>query len=146
MKAINYLKNIKTLDAKINTDIEELNMLRTLATKTTSVMGSERVQSSGSQQRMADTVTKIVEMQEIITKEIDDFVAFKAQAKAIIHLCEPDCITLLHKKYFLYETWENIAVEMGYTYKWVSGGLHSKALNQVQKILDQNSGKMGENE
>lgn len=141
MKAINYLKQIKNMDAKINSDIEELEMLQALATKTTSVMGDERVQSSGSQQKMADCVNKIVDMKEQLNKEIDSFIEYKQEVRKMMNGLDADCITILHKKYFQFKTWEKIAVEMGYTYKWVSGGLHQKALSQFQKILNERNGK-----
>ena len=141
MKAIEYLKYIKTMDAKINTDIEELAALEALATKTTSAMGDERVQSSGSQQKMADCVVKIAELRNRINERIDCFVDYKEAAKNVIfESCDGDCIALLYKRYFLYKKWEEIAVEMNYTYKWVSGGLHQRALSQVQKVLDAKEG------
>ena len=74
MKAINYLRQIKVMDAKINSYIEQLGQLETMATKTTSVFGDERVQVSGSQQKMADCVAKIVDMKNQITDEIDKFI------------------------------------------------------------------------
>lgn len=137
MKAITYLKQIKIMDAKINSDIEELASLEALATKTTAVMGGERVQASGSQQKMADCVVKIVEMKEQINKEVDAFIEYKKEARHILAQCDADCINLLHRRYFQFKTWEQIAVEMNFTYQWVSGGLHQKALSQVQKGIDE---------
>jgi len=137
MKAINYLKQIKIMDAKINSDIEELASLEALATKTTAALGGERVQSSGSQQKMADCIAKIMDMKEQINREIDAFIKYKQEARCVLTACDADCITLLHKRYFQFKTWEQIAVDMCYTYKWVSGGLHQKALSQVQKVLDE---------
>ena len=57
--------------------------------------------------------------------------------KLIFEACDSDCIDLLYKRYFLNKKWEEIAVEMNYTFKWVSGGLHQRALSQVQKLLDE---------
>lgn len=137
MKAKAYLQKIRTTDAKINAYIEELAQLEALATKTTSVLGGDRVQSSGSQQKMADAVAKIIELKEKINNEIDKLIDMKEEArKLIFEACESDCVTLLHKRYFNGYDWEEIAVDMKYTYKWVSGGLHRKALSQVQKALD----------
>lgn len=144
VKAIHYLKQIEIMDAKINSDIEELAGLEALATKTTAVMGDERVQASGSQQKMADCVDKIVDMKAQITQEIDAFIDYKKEARFILAQCDADCITLLHKRYFQFKKWEQIAVEMNFTYQWVSGGLHQRALSQVQKVLDERNG--GENE
>ena len=144
MKAINYLKQIKSMDAKINADIEELASLEALATKTTSVLGGERVQSSGSQQKMADCVAKIVDMKDRINAEIDRYIDYKREARELLSECESECITLISKRYFQFKTWEEIAVDMNFTYQWVSGGLHQKALAQVQKALDEREEKNNE--
>lgn len=144
MEAIEYLEQIKTLDAKINSDIEELAQLEALATKTTSVLGGERVQSSGSQQKMADYVAKIVEMKMQIEEEIDAYIDFKKEARHVIWECDADCISLLHKRYFLFRSWKRIAAEMGKSKQWVSDGLHQRALAQVQRILDERDGKQHE--
>ncbi len=141
MKAITYLKQIEMMDAQIESDLLELARLETLATKTTTALGNERVQSSGSQEKMADCVAKIVDMQNKLNKDIDTFIDFKMEARKLIEKsCDADCCRLLHKRYFHYWTWEKIAVEMGYTYQWVSDGrkgLHGKALRQLQKALDE---------
>lgn len=145
MKAINYLKQIKFMDSNIDIHEQELESLTALATKTTSVMGGERVQESGSQQKMADCVVKIVSLQDQITREIDRFIDYKQDAIRMIQIaCDADCIKLIHKRYFQYKTWEQIAVEMDFTYKWVSCGLHQRALSQLQKKLDDIYGKDGE--
>ena len=137
MKAINYLRQIKVMDAKINSYIEQLGQLETMATKTTSVFGDERVQSSSSQQKMSDCVAKIVDMKNQITDEIDKFIDYKKEAMEILSTCDAECINLIYKRYFMFETWEQIAVDMEYTYQWVSGGLHKKALMQFQRGFEE---------
>ena len=132
------------MDAKINANLVELTSLEALATKTTYVLGGERVQSSGSQQKMADCIVKIVDMKNKINDEIDRFIDYKQEARELLSECESECITLISKRYFQFKTWEEIAVEMGYTYQWVSGGLHQKALVQVQKALDEREEKRDE--
>ena len=144
MKAINCLKKIRIMDAKIEADIMEIAELEALATKTTSVMGGERVQASSSQQKMADCVVKIVTMKEQLAKEIEEYLGYKADVKGMItEACDADCCRLLCKRYFQDGTWEQIAVEMGFTYQWVSGGLHQKALSQLQKALDERTKEEG---
>ena len=144
MKALNYLKMIEKMDAQIESDLLELSRLETLATKTTSVLGGERVQSSSSQEKMADCVAMIIDMQAQLNDDIDKFIDFKLEARELIaKSCDADCCKLLHKRYFHYQTWEQIAVEMGYTYQWVSDrrkGLHGRALEQLQKGLDERNG------
>ena len=138
MKAIDYLKKIGVLDAQINNDIDEIAQLEALATKTTSVMGGERVQASASQDKMADCVVKIAELKERLSEEILALLDYKNEVRQVIsNVCDANCCSLLHKRYFLGRKWEEIAVEMGYTYQWVSDGLHQRALAQVQKVLDE---------
>ena len=75
-----------------------------------------------------------------INEEIDRLIDYKDEAWKIIEQCEPECITLISKRYFQFKDWEEIAVDMNFTYQWVSGGLHQKALAQVQKVLDERKG------
>ena len=140
MKAIDYLEQIEKMDAKIETKMEELERLQTLAEKTTASLGGERVQASGNQQKLEDCVIKILKAQEEINASIDRFVDYKKEAMELIdRACDADCIRLLYKRYFSYMKWEEIAVDMNYTYQWISGGLHQRALTQVQKALDERS-------
>ena len=122
---------------KIKVTMEELAQLEALATKTSVAMGDERIQSSGSQQKMADCVVKIADAKNEINKEVEELTRCKNEAMQILSNCDAECIAILHKRYFQFKTWEQIAAEMGFTYKWVSGGLHQKALAQFQKTMDE---------
>lgn len=138
MKAISYLKQIRIMRSRIYSNMAEIEQLETMATKTTSVLGGERVQSSGSQQKMADCVVKIVDMKHQLEAEIESFIKYESDAmKLIAENCDADCTKMLFGRYFQAKTWEQIAVDMGFTYQWVSGGLHQRALSQVQKALDE---------
>lgn len=148
MKAKTYLERIKKQDAQIDALNEEIATLDAIAKKTTSVMGGERVQASTSQQKMADTVEKIVLLKAELNEEIDKFIDYRKEAlKLISEACDADCYKLIHKRYIgtydtekervIFKTWEQIAVEIGFTYQWVSDGLHQRALSQVQKVLDE---------
>lgn len=137
MKAKAYLEQIAIMDSKITMSMEEIENLRVLAEKTTSTLGDDRVQSSGSQQKMEDCIVRICDLEAKLTKDIDAYIDYKKQARELIcAVCDADCMKLLHSRYFLNKTWEKIAVEMNYSYKWVSGGLHQRALSQLQKGLD----------
>ena len=138
MKAKEYLNKIRTMEAGINADIEEIESLTTLATKVTSVISDDRVQTSSNQQKIETYSVKIADLKSKIARELVEFLEYKKTVKKIIReSCSTDCVTLLHKRYFQYKKWEEIAVEMNYSYQWVSDGLHKKALKQVQKELDE---------
>lgn len=136
MKAIEYLKEISKIESKINTELEELEVLEALATRTTTILAFDKVQSSGSHQKMADYTEKIVEKKEQISERIAKWLDSKNEAQRLLENCDADCMTLLYKRYFKCENWEQIAFDMNFTYQWVAGGLHRKALAQVQKALD----------
>ncbi|MBR5583913.1 MAG: hypothetical protein IKW21_05240 [Lachnospiraceae bacterium] len=152
MRAKDYLERIQKLDVKINTDIELLAQYEALATKRTAVIGGERVQTSASQGTVEKYAVEMVDLREKINAEIDVLIERKEDARKLIQsACDNDCISLLFKRYIgvlnkdteevEYLTWEKIAVEMGFTYQWVSGGLHKRALSQVQKKLDERGNK-----
>lgn len=157
MRAKEYLRRIRLLDSMINSDIEHVATLEALATRTTPVLGGERVQTSGNQQKMEDSVIKILEVRDKIATEIDAYVNLKTEARDLIHeYCDPECITLLSKRYLgsydgsydrtIYKTWEQIAVEMGLSYAWVKGGLHRRALHQLQVGLNEQKEKFSVND
>ena len=147
MRAIDYLREIRKLDEKIIASIDQIDMLKALATRTTTVLSGDRVQTSGSQEKMADCVAEYTDRVNALNAEIDQYCDEREKARNLIFsVCDPECIRLLTMRYLgtfaenggkaKYHTWEEIAVEMGYTYQWVAGGLHQRALSQVQKELD----------
>lgn len=151
MKAIEYLERIKKMDAEIEENKLEVERLKTAAGKTTTTYGGEHVQSSGSQQKMADNVVNYSDLEREIEEETAMLIAHRQEARKIVKAaCDSDCLKLISLRYFgkaipdqtklKYYKWEEIAVEMSFTYQWVSGGLHQRALAQVQKVLDERKG------
>lgn len=147
MKAKEYLQEIKKMNEVIENTLDEIKVLEALATSATASMESERVQSSSDQQRMANCVNKMVDMQKRLCDDISHYAEIREQATELVNrVCDKDCITLIRKRYLgeynestqkvVFKTWEQIAVEMGHTYQWVAGGLHQRALSQVQKALN----------
>lgn len=137
MDAKTYLNRLKQMDARVSAKLEELENLTALATKTTSVMGGERVQSSSTQDKMAECVAKIADLQKDLREDIVDLLKQKEKAMQLIdEWCEADCITLLYYRYLDSKKWEHIAIMMNYSVDWVKRGLHGKALLQLQNGLD----------
>ena len=62
MKAITYLKRIETLDARINTLVEEKQHLLEIATRTSISTDNERVKSAGSPRKLETCVVNIVDI------------------------------------------------------------------------------------
>lgn len=134
MDAKDYLGQIRLLDVLIQNKQLEIEQLETLATRVTSVNEGDRVQASGNQDKMADIVCKIVELRKEINADIDKLVDLKSEIIPIIDAVQDaDMIDVLYKRYIQYKKWEEIALEMHYTYQWVCK-LHGRALQKIDMI------------
>lgn len=47
-----------------------------------------------------------------------------------------DCKDLLYRRYVRGQKWELIAVEMKFSYQWVAGPLHGKALRMMAEVIE----------
>lgn len=131
-----FLKQVEMLDLRIKNKLIEQQQWRDIALGITANMEGERVQSSGSQSKMADAVIKCVDMEAEIDSLIDTLVDTK---KAVIQTIEKlDSATeynLLHMRYIQYKSLQEIADHYGRDYGWVTT-THGRALKSVQEILD----------
>lgn len=140
MSAKEYLQGIKKLDSLINSLTEEYETMRSLALKVTASNDGERVQNSGNQDKLGNMVIKLIEQQEKINRNIDKYINMRANIHEVLSLLDNgDHIRLLYKRYFEYKSWEVIAYEMHYTYRWVTK-MHGKALIELDKILEGRDG------
>ena len=131
MDAKTYLMQITNIDLQINSKLEQLTRLKTLATHTTSTI-SDMPKSHNSNSRLEDTVLKIIEMEHSIDSEIDRLVDLKAEASQQISIMQDArCRFILEARYINDETWEAIASEMKYSVRNVQN-LHGKALQEFQ--------------
>ena len=85
---------------------------------------------------MENTICKIIDLQHEINEDIDRLVDLKTEIVAAIKSVENrEYQTLLEKRYLCFETWEQIAVDMHYSLRWIHI-LHGKALNDLGRILN----------
>lgn len=136
MTAKQYLSQVRRIDIKIDNEVNEMAELLTLATKTTPNNADERVQTSGTGDKVGDGAIKIADLRTQINKDIDELLEKKEAVKKVIEQVDDDnCYNLLYKRYILYKTWEKIAVEMDYTTMGI-WKLHGRALKKVERILE----------
>ena len=135
MKAQEELQKILLDNAKIDSKLEELARMKSLATKVTSVMEGEVVSRTRNTDTMGDTVTKIIEMQEEINRMIDLYIDKKAYFSRIIDsLRNPMQIRVLYGYYFHGKSFQKIANELGYSRRNI-GYIHEDAIAAVEKII-----------
>ena len=80
---------------------------------------------------MEDVIIKIIDFENEINAEIDRLVDIKREITCLINsVPNQEEQTLLELRYLCFKTWEQIAVEMGYSLQNVYK-LHSKALKNL---------------
>lgn len=96
----------------------------------------DQVQSSSRKDRMADLATRVADLElEIMGLRTDALNLLREVERIISQVDNKEYRQILHRKYIETNTWERIAVEMNYTYRWITR-LHGRALMAVQEILD----------
>lgn len=140
MNAKDYLSQIQKLDKLIENKLQEVAHWKEVATSTTVCSEGDRVQSSGSKQKMADAICRYMQMEDEINAAIDRLVDTKQEIIETIEMLHIDEYDLLHKIYVQKKELYEAAMEMDRSYRWATS-VHGRALANVQKILNEREGK-----
>ena len=90
------------------------------------------VQTSGDNTKMENAVLKIMQQEREIDDEIDRLVDLKAEIRKVIAGVQViEYRLLLELRYLCFQSWEEIAVRMGYSIDYVFK-IHRKALEMVE--------------
>ena len=139
-EAKEYLEQIKWYDVLIDSKLEELANLNAIVKRITPVMNTTGGGGAGNQDKLGDTIAKIVDLQEEINRDVDIFVDRKREASKLLKkITQAEYFQVLHKRYVLYESFEQIATEMKYTYRGVCY-VHGRALQAFDKVLKAHKG------
>jgi hypothetical protein len=131
-----FLNQAYRLDQRIQSKIEQLDSLNALATKATSTLSHMPKNPNKATLTMENTICKIIDLQHEINEDIDRLVDLKTEIVAAVKSVENrEYQTLLEKRYLCFETWEQIAVDMHYSLRWIHI-LHGKALNNLARLLN----------
>jgi hypothetical protein len=129
--ARNYLQQAYYINALIDCKLEQVTALRAIATKATSTMHTTPG-GKYSNDSMADVIAKIVDLEAEINADIDKLVDLKRDIGAKINAVEsPMHRLVLDKRYLCFKSWEQIAVDMGYTIRRVYQ-LHDEAAQRIK--------------
>ena len=129
---IRYLKQFKFLDKEINRKLDEISFWRGRLEKVTAVYTSEPKGGGSIYGNTEKIVAKIIDLEREVNTDIDRLVAIRLRIGPIIAAVEDDRERLLLQyRYIDGKTFEEIAVLMNYTWRWIHK-LHSQALNSVE--------------
>lgn len=126
-----YLAQAYRIGQRINSKLEQIVSLRELATKATSTLSDTPPSGSRNVHSMEGIIVKMMELENEINADIDVLVDLKKEIMSIIKkINNPEQQTLLELRYLCFKTWEQIAVDMGYSiqnaYK-----VHDRALENI---------------
>ena len=134
MTAKKYLSKIKRLDDIVRSKLDQIQQIKTMCTKITATLNDNKVQSSNmSKSKTEDAICRLIELEDDLNQSINELVDYKREAISYIEqLDNDDYKLLLTLRHINLKTFEEIAVNMSFTFQWVHV-LHSRALAEFSE-------------
>lgn len=132
-----FMSRAFRLEAQVQSKLQQIERLRSMASKVTSNTANEPVSHTRDVTEMQDAVIRIMEEEEILKTRIKMLMDVKEQIRDVIeHVDDVTLQLILEKRYLLYESIKEIAADLGYTYRWTEKK-HKKALQEADRIIDE---------
>ena len=140
MTALEFLSRAYRLDQQVQSKMQQISDLRSMASRVNVFIGNEPVSHTRDVTSMQSTVAKIIEEEERLNQEIDHLVDVKQEISEVISRVQDVTLRLiLEKRYLLFQYWEKIAVDLNLTTRWIKER-HKMALRVVDRILERDFG------
>ncbi|HAS04384.1 MAG TPA: hypothetical protein DCR71_01280 [Dehalococcoidia bacterium] len=131
MTAKEYLSQAYRIDRRINSKLEQVASLRELATKVTTTLSDLPHNPSHQTCSMENIICKIVDLENEINNDIDNLLDLKSDIMTAVKRIEnPKLRMLLELRYLCFNSWEQIAVDMGYSMQHIYR-IHDQALKSI---------------
>lgn len=134
-RAKDFLEEYRKLDEMIENKMYEVKRWIDIATNICPNYEGEKVQSSGSKQKMSDAVIKAIEMEQEINRTIDELIDLKQDIISVLEQLPPLEYGLLHRIYIQYKSLAEASYDLDKSESWGST-VHGRALFRVQRILE----------
>ena len=129
-----YLGQLERLDKMIQNKLSEIYQLKTMACSVTVSNDSERVQTSADNDRLGNTIAKIVDLEKETDKLIDSFIDKRNHIiEQIDGMEDINMYHVLSSRYIGKKTFAVIASEMNYSRMQIKR-IHDKALLEFEKL------------
>ena len=127
-RAKDYFAQIRKTDRLIARLKSTVATLRSGLTSQSYELKPDKVQSSGSKNPIEDAMTKILDLEDKIQARIVELATMRNEAFSMIkNVPDLDQQNILIGRYIQLKEWDDIAVELNFSTKWVLE-LHGKAL------------------
>ena len=131
MTAKEFLSQAILIDQRINSKLEQVQSLRSLAEKATTTLTPTPHSAAQNVHRIEDVIIKMLDLESEVNASIDGLVDTKREIMKTVQ-CLPitEHRTLLELRYICGKTWEEIAQRMQYSVRNVHL-IHGAALREV---------------
>ena len=135
MNAKEYLSQAIWLDQMIDSKLEQLATLKSLAMKVTSSFTKEKICGGNIEKsKMESTMVKVIDLEHEINADIDRLVNLKKDIQDTINKMDDiNQQLLLELRYLSGKGWDEIAASMGYDPRTVYR-IHGKALKEFERM------------
>lgn len=122
-----YKENQEVVEIK-----EQLDVLRSLASKTTSTPPDKPMSDGGVGLDFDIVISEIVELEEEYYKKVEHALTTRAQVKACIDMLDkPTYRRVLNLRYMYFMSWDEISLHMTYSIRHIHK-LHGQALQEIK--------------
>lgn len=135
MSAKEFLNKIRYIDMMIKCKQEQIQILRSnLKNVSSSMTDVERVQSSKNPDKFTNPISKIIELEAEFKEDIGKLIELKRKARVMIEKLDNETEKIvLYKRYFENKHFEDIAIEMGYSWRRIHQ-IHSNSLKKIERF------------
>lgn len=138
MTAKEYLNQAYHIDHRIESKLSQIESLKSLATRVTSVFSDMPHSSSPDNQRLQKTIADIVDLENEVSTDIEQLVNLKREIKNTINQVQNEKYrTLLELRYLNFKSWEQIATSLGYDARHIRR-IHGNALQKISEKMSAN--------
>lgn len=130
-----YLSRAYRMEQQVESKLQQIEALRSMAESLTSCIGTEPVAHTRNVTSMQDTVNKIIEEEQELNAQIDRLVEIKKEiADTIARVTNVTYRLILEKRHLCFQMWEQIAYDLNYSIRSVQTK-YGEALKVVEKLL-----------
>ena len=134
MTAKEYLSRLRSIELRLMAEANEIEALSDMATHITSAINSDGIHTSGAtSDKLGNCVSRLVDLQREIDSDI--LMLEKVRGEIITSLdnvSNDKYRELLRMRYVGHMTFEEIAIAMDKTYRWITK-LHGRALQEFSR-------------
>lgn len=130
-----FFQQLWDIEKQIGVKAEQVERLKSLATKVTAAMSEANSRPSGASRSTEDVMVKIIDLQNELTTEIGRLVDLKREAYTIIRLIPNEKQRRsLEYRYLNCNTMEKVGEKLGCSTKWARK-IINEALSEAEKIM-----------